>query len=103
MFLDIDNLPIITAIDAHIAYLLLRKVTIFSNEFRRSFFSSSSIISSATFKGFPIEWHNVFVDSEMKGLNASVDFLLQSIQCCTYVIYFGNRSICENIFNINST
>jgi hypothetical protein len=42
-------------IDALVAYLLLRKVTIFSNEFNRSFFSSNSIISSATFKGFPIE------------------------------------------------
>jgi hypothetical protein len=34
-------------------------------------------MSSATFKGFPIEWHNVFVDSEMKGLNASIDFFFR--------------------------
>jgi hypothetical protein len=42
-------------IDALVAYLLLRKVTIFSNEFNGSFSSYNSIISTVTFKGFPIE------------------------------------------------
>jgi hypothetical protein len=40
----------------------------------------STTTSSASFSGLPIEWHNVFVEQETNGLNASIDFFFKAFR-----------------------